>query len=142
MKIDIRKISDERHSVQVTRGDSTSDSIELNSRSFLRHDFAHFAVEIETPLLSGYWGSVANGSSLGGEIDSDEIWLAESLAGPIQTLIRQEAAADQYLEAIRTHMPDRATIDLADRVFRRVRKLRGHWSATPYGGSMTIYWEP
>ena len=128
--------------MQVKRRNSSSDKIELDSRSFLRHDFAHFAIEIETPLLFGYWGSVADGSPLAGEIDSSEIWLAESLAGPIQTLIRNEAVVEEYLEVLSTRMPDRASIDLAKRIFERVRQLRGLWSATPYGSSMTIYWNP
>jgi hypothetical protein len=62
------KLSDERHGVQVNRVDGTLDQIELNTRSFLRHDFAHFAVEAEVPIRFGYWGSVADGVSLGGDI--------------------------------------------------------------------------
>lgn len=141
MEIKITKISDARHSVEVRRKDSSSDRIELDSRSFLRHDFAHFAVESEIPLLQGYWGSVAGGASLGGDIDSPEIWLAESLAGPVQTLIREEASVSAYLEVLTTHIQNRASRDLAVRVFQRARQLTGHWRATPYGKAMKIRWE-
>lgn len=142
MDIEITKTSDEMHAVRVRRKDATVDRIELNSRSFLRHDFAHFAVEAEVPLLLGYWGCVADGAPLGGDIDSPEIWLAESLAGPVQTLIRKEAAVDEYLEVLRRCVPDRATDDLAQRIAERVRQLLGQWRATPYGKSMKLRWAP
>ena len=135
------KISNDCHSIRVTRANSSSDSIELNSRSFLRHDFAHFAVEVETPLLNGYWGSVASGSPLGGNMNGSEIWLAESLAGPVQTLMRQEAGYERYLELLKVRVPDLASIDLAQRIHERARQLQGHWRATPFGDSMTIHWE-
>ena len=140
MDIEITKISDIQHTVQVERKDSSSDRIELNSRSFLRHDFAHFAVESELRLSRGYWGSVAEGAPLGCELDSPEAWFAESLAGPVQTLMRNEASVGQYLELLRARVPHQATNDLAQRIFRRVRQLRGHWRATPYGKSMKIRW--
>lgn len=141
MKIEVTKVSEDSHSVRVTRANSSSDSIDLNSRSFLRHDFAHFAVEIETPLLNGYWGSVASGSPLGGNINSSEIWLAESLAGPVQTLMRLGAGYEKYLEVLKVRVPDRASIDLAQRIHERARQLQGHWRATSFGESMTIHWD-
>ena len=140
MEISIKKISDEAHSVQVTRSDGSQDRIRLNSRSFLRHDFAHFAVEAEVPLRLGYWGSVAGGCSLGGDIDSPEIWLAESLAGPVQTLIRRDAPVNDYLAVLERHLADRASLDLAQRIHERARQLRGHWRATPYGETMSVFW--
>ena len=142
MEIRITKISDEAHAVQVNRRDASSEQIELNSRSFLRHDFAHFAVEHEIPLRAGYWGSVANGAALGGEIESPEIWLAESLAGPVQTLIRKDSPVARYLEVLERVVPDRATSDLAERIYNCGRRLTGHWRATPYGEFMIIHWAP
>lgn len=59
MDVCIEKLSAEEHRVSIRRLDGSKDSISLNSRSFLRHDFAHFAVESEVPIKMGYWGSVA-----------------------------------------------------------------------------------
>lgn len=61
MDIIFTKISDEQHSVTVRRTDDSEDSTVLNSRSFLRHDLAHLAVESEVPLTKGFWGCVAAG---------------------------------------------------------------------------------
>jgi hypothetical protein len=141
MRIAFAKISDERHAVKITRADGTSESIELESRGFLRHDLAHFAIELELPIRRGFWGCVSSGASLTGEdVAGSEAQLAESLAGPIQTLFRMDAGPDAYLRLLQKGLPKSATQDLAERVYERVRQLRGRWKATPYGSEMELVW--
>ena len=53
MKISFTKLSDERHRVAVTRDDGSTDSVEPDTRSFLRHVLSHFAVEVEPGLQHG-----------------------------------------------------------------------------------------
>ncbi len=142
MKIVITKVSMDEHLVEVFRQDGSSDCRTLNSKSFLRHDFAHFAVEAELPIQLGYWGSVAAGLSISGEgISGKDIVLAEKLAGPVQTLIRKEASPDEYLKLLERVQPSLASLDLATRIHNRARGLIGHWKATPYGSTMTIEWK-
>ena len=127
--------------MKITRTDGTTESIELASRGFLRHDLAHFAIELELPIRGGYWGCVASGASLTGEgVAGSEAQLAESLAGPIQTLFRIDAGPDAYLELLRKLSPASGSQNLAERVHERIRQLRGHWRATPYGGEMELVW--
>jgi hypothetical protein len=57
--IALGKISNQPHAVTVTRDDGSSQTIELDSRDFLRHDLAHLAFEMEAGLRDGAWGSVA-----------------------------------------------------------------------------------
>lgn len=64
MKVSIRKLSDKRHEVTVVRNDGSTATIERDSKDFLRHDLAHFAVEVEVGLEGGYWGSVASASEV------------------------------------------------------------------------------
>lgn len=135
------KLSDQRHAVHVERADGTSESVELDSRSFLRHDLAHFAVEIELGLHGGVWGSVSRGGSLAGTgLDGDDMGLAETISGPMQTLMRTNADAATIHDALTRVAPDVASEDLALRLHARARALAGHWSATPYGGRMELAW--
>lgn len=141
MEIAFTKISDDRHAVSVARADGTSERIELESRSFLRHDLAHFAIESELPIRNGYWGCVASGASLTGDgVAGSEAQFAESLAGPIQTLFRTNAGPDAYATLLDEAARSRDDGDLATRVYERIRRLRGHWKATPYGGDMELVW--
>ncbi len=141
VRIAFTKISDERHAVAITRADGTSESVEVETRGFLRHDLAHFAIELELPIRKGYWGCVASGASLAGEgVVGSDARLAESLAGPIQTLFRVDAGPDAYLELLKELSSATGSQDLALRVHERVRQLRGNWKSTPYGGQLELVW--
>ena len=141
MKIRFAKLSDEEHRVEVIRRDGSVESATLNTRSFLRHDFAHFATESCVRLESGYWGMVAAGASLAGdEIRGPQAQLAEALAAPVQTLMRVDADLDRYQQTLAYVLPDRDCTELAQQVKDCAKKLEGHWRATPYGDSMEIDW--
>lgn len=141
MRIAFTKLSDDRHAVTVARADGTSERLEVETREFLRHDLAHFAIELELPIRKGFWGCVAAGASLTGNgVGGSDALLAESLAGPIQTLFRTDAGLTAYAELLEGFSSTSGSQDLAARVHERVRKLRGHWKATPYGDQMELVW--
>ena len=143
MIIVFKRQSNDTHTVRVVRDDGTTDVAELNSRSFLRHDLAHFAVEAELRLSGGYWGSVAGGASLGGEgVEGSEALLAEQLAGPVQTLMRTDAPVDEFLIVLERAVESVASAELARRIHGRIRSLRGHWQAMPFHGEMRLRWPP
>lgn len=141
MRIVFAKISDETHSVTVTRADGSSERVEVDTRSYLRHDLSHFAIEAELPIRKGFWGCIAAGASLDGQgVAGSDAQLAESLAGPIQTLFRMDADLAAYTELLKGIAAARGSPDLPARVHERIRRLRGHWQATPYGGEMALDW--
>ncbi len=142
MKIRFIKHSDEEHSVQIVRHDGSKDEVRLNSRSFLRHDLAHLAAEQCVGLDDGFWGQVAKGAPLNGEgMGGATIQLAETLAGPVQTLMRIDAPPARYIATLSHLLPDRDCGDLGIAVHEKARQLQGHWRATHYGESMEIEWQ-
>lgn len=141
MKVVFTKLSDDRHRVTVERRDGSREVVELDTRSFLRHDLAHLAVELELGLAGGVWGSVAGGGSLSGDgLDGPDMDRAESVAGPMQTMMRIQAPAEAILEVLTRVAPDIATPEVADGIHARMRALAGHWAATPYGSDMDLDW--
>ncbi len=142
MRIQFHKISNSEHRVSVIRSDGSMDSNALASRSFLFHDFAHLAIEIELPLLRGFWGNVADGRALDdpGELEG-ELAKAEALAGPIQTLIKNNASAADFHAVLARLLPDQPELDhVADSILQRARALRGQWRATHFGKHMEVQW--
>ena len=141
VEISFTKLSDERHRVAVTRGDGSTDSVELDTRSFLRHDLSHFAVEVELGLQHGVWGAVASGGSLSGSgLDGSDMHLAESLAGPVQTMMRRAADIGEIRVVLERVVPAHLEhAELAARLHERLRRLAGHWAATGYGQSMELW---
>jgi hypothetical protein len=141
MKVAFVKLSDQHHTVRVERNDGTNQSVELDSRSFLRHDLAHFAVELELELTAGVWGSVAAGGSLsGGELDGADMDLAETISGPMQTMMRTGADAQEIHDVLARVAPEVGSLEVAQRLHARLRSLAGQWAATPYRGEMTVEW--
>ena len=141
MEIHFTKISSESHGVRVVRTNQTSEAVTLQTRGFLQHDIAHLALELEVPLKRGYWGSVAAGASLKGmDIRGQDIVVAESLAGPMHILVRDEAAMPAYKAVLDRAQPQLSSQNLAERIHERVRRLLGHWRATPFGEEMVIEW--
>lgn len=141
MKIRFTKLSDEQHRVQVVRDDGSSDEATLNSRSFLRHDFAHLAAEECVGLEEGFWGLVAKGAPLDGEgMGGPCIQLAETLAGPIQTLMRIDAPVVRYIATLTHLLPDRDCGELGAALHEKARQLQGHRRATAYGDTMEVEW--
>ncbi len=142
MKIRFTKISDTEHQVAVVRADGSQDTKVLNSRSFLFHDFAHLALETAMRLEHGFWGSVATGASLSGsDCKGNDILLAESLAGPIQVLIKKDAEPADYrkvLSRLLKNSPQTKT--LSESIHAEARHLKGLWRATPYGKTMEVDW--
>jgi len=137
------KLSDRRHVVRVERSDGSSESVELDSRSFLRHDLAHFAVELELELSGGVWGSVACGGSLSGTgLDGADMSIAETVSGPMQTMMRTGADAAAIESVLTRVAPQIAVPGVGERMHARLRALAGHWAATPYGGEMVLEWPP
>lgn len=141
MEITFTKISDDEHAVRVKRPDDSVEEAVLVSRGYLQHDFAHLAVELEVPLARGYWGSVAAGAALDGmSIRSPEIGIAESLAGPMQGLVRDCKGINAYKAVLDRMQPALSSSELAERIHERVRVLLGRWRATPRGSEMVVQW--
>ena len=154
MKIALRKISDERHALDVTRDDHTREHAECESRSLLVHDLLHFAIESEARLTGGFWGNLARGTTLAdlkaiGMTMADavpEMAMIERIVGALTGAVKGESAS-HLVTALRGHaetldwpMPEWLTEDFVVAVQERMRQLLGRWRATPYGGSMELDW--
>ncbi len=147
MKIRLTKLTKSIHHFEVTRADGTTDGKDLETRSFLLHDLIHYAVEAELPIVDGFWGSLAAGSSLaslqeavtkGGMSDGQKN--AELLVAPLQSLWNSRLDKDQYL-AIVSRVPG-ADACFVERALTRLRGLWGHWRATRFGSAMDLHWPP
>jgi len=154
VRISFRKISDDRHELAIER-DGRSERMACETRSFLRHDLLHYAVEGEGGRSAGFWGLVAGGRTLV-EMKDDAAALFADGAGELPWIERVVGALhgvgkgrspEQLVAGIRSmagslgsEPPAWLTVELVERVEERMRQLLGHWRATPYGGCMELAW--
>src|SRR5262245_53224785 len=64
MQIRLRKLSNARHALELIGPGARRERIECETRSFLRHDLLHYALERDAGLECGVWGRLAGGLSL------------------------------------------------------------------------------
>ncbi|WP_437680930.1 hypothetical protein [Sorangium sp. So ce131] len=138
------------------RNNGQRDRVECETRSFLVHDLLHFAVESEAGLHGGFWGNLAKGKTLAelndrtGEAmmaaESEEAALVERvvsvLTGAVKGMTAEKLVAQlvSYAPATGWTPPGWLTVELVERVQEHMRRLLGHWKATPYRGEMRLEW--
>jgi hypothetical protein len=163
MQITLRKISDQRHGLEIIRNDGSRDAVELASRSFLIHDFLHYAVETRARLEASFWGMLASGKSFKDVHESfamvpaadraallqSEAAVTEAIVGALTAVVQERAHAKAAIaglthlfEAQERAMPAWLTVAFVDGVREHMRRLRGQWHAVPFGGEMVIEFAP
>ena len=146
------RISPTHHRFEYVRPDGSDAAVEMETRSLLRHDLLHYAVESEAGLQGSFYGilakiggyqelTVAGGAALGGEIAMTERVVGALTgalkAGPVEpeAFLAQFA---EFLEAYGERPPRWLTAGLLIRVSERMRELEGRWKATPFGGTLEL----
>jgi hypothetical protein len=157
LRISFRKITDERHVLEVARADRRTESVECETRSYLLHDLLHYAVESEARLQSGFWGHLAAGKTLAqmndrsgaGTADvAGEVGAIERLVGAMHMTTKGRSSREivegvrRFYESIGEQAPAWLTEALVDAVHERMRRMQGAWRATPRGGSVELSFPP
>jgi hypothetical protein len=153
MLLRFTKLTDERHRFEIVRDDGTREAHELETRSFLAHDLAHYAVETEGHLTSGFYGQLHAGRTIA-QISDDpsqdpEALQVERVVAQIQGASKGKdwAQVDPAQFASRLAENFRATAeeppgwldaDCISRVRERLRRVQGQWRATPFHQSMEL----
>lgn len=158
LRIRFHKLSDARHRLELRRADGTEERRELETRSLLRHDLMHYAVERAAGVASGFWGRLAGGASLtavgeldlrsmtDGPADDQELAVIERLVGVLHDGGRGRPAAelvaalDQSAADAGTPLPTWVTEDLVARALTTYATLIGRWRATGFGSAMELVW--
>ena len=155
MRIVIRKNSSERHVLEVVRANGLREQVECETRSYLTHDFLHYAVESEARVQSGFWGNLASGRTLADMNDrtgksmaaaAPDLMVIEQIVGALSSVVKGSPAARvvdglrDYARAQGTTMPAWLTEEFVVAVNERMRQLMGRWKATRYGDAMELEW--
>jgi hypothetical protein len=153
MRIALTKVSDDAHRLALTHDDGWHESVELASRSFLWHDFLHYAVETNAGLRQSFWGLLASGKTLAELHDAmgdcarpaAEAMITEAVVGVMTNVVRQDIPPDAAIEGLGRlfeaqgrDMPVWFTAVFVERVCEHMRRLMGEWRALPYGREMQL----
>jgi hypothetical protein len=151
MRILLRKLSDERHELAISRDPASWETVECETRSYLTHDLLHYSVEVEAGVQSGFWGRLAAGATLAEMNDrtrsmDGEMATIEQVVGALTPSVKGRSAAEvvagiqRFTSSLGTTMPSWLTESFVLAVQERMRQLVGRWKATPRGSVLDLTW--
>jgi hypothetical protein len=154
MKIRLTRLSNERHRFEIVRDDGSRESHELETRSTLLHDLAHYAVEVEAGLMDSFYGRLARGLAYSELVtmpaQSPEAMQTELVVVQVQNTYRHGDDAPvrpAQSEALRiasgfaatgSEPPPWLTDDFISRVRTRLWSVQRQWRATPFHQTMEL----
>jgi hypothetical protein len=152
LQLKLTRVSPTHHRIEYVRADGTSESAEIESKSFLFHDFVHYAIETEAKLRGGFFGLLSKGHSyaeLSGKAPSEhsteEALVIEQAVGITTGVIKQIATPEEAMLAFKElrnatgkRVPSWYTPVLIERVRERLRHLLGHWNSMRFGETLEL----
>jgi len=154
----LAKISPVHHSFEYVREDGKGAKVELETKTFLFHDFLHFAVASEAGLQNSFYGMLYSGKEYaalvpkgetGGVFLTGEAAVTERIVGPLTGVIKGETTTEQFLEGLENifsaygeAVPAWVTGDFVEKVKEKMRRLLGEWNHLPFGQAMEICFSP
>lgn len=151
----LTRVSPTHHRLEYVRDEGTGESADIETKSFLFHDFVHFALETEAHLSGGFFGLLDRGhtyAELSGKTSSthetEEAMLVEQAAGMMTGVIKKMATPEDAIAAFKNlqdgygkAMPYWLSSDLIKRVVERHRKLLGHWNSMRFGETLELQFD-
>ena len=147
LTIRLTRLSATHHRFEALRPDGSRWARELETKSLLRHDLTHFALESEAGLKHSFYGLLARGGDYDavGQPLEGEALETERVVGPLQTAAKGDVDASafvarlvDYHHSIGEAPPAWLSADVIRRAAARLKQLEGQWSATPFGETMTL----
>jgi len=153
MFIRLTRLTNDRHRFEIVRDDGTRESHELETRSTMLHDLAHYAVETEAALDNSFYGRLAQGITYE-ELTvlpppTPEVMQTEVVVALMQNSFKDgrspktdaEQCARDIAAGFRStggEPPAWLTPDFIARARACLRRVQGQWRATPFHETMEL----
>jgi len=152
MLIRFKRLTNDRHRFEIVRDDGTGEAHDLETRSALLHDLAHYAVETEAGLQDSFYGRLAQGISYEALTEAPatpEVMQTEAVVAQMQGTFKDggppridaEQCAHQIAGGFRAlggEPPVWLTPEFVARARERLRSLQGQWRATRFHETMEL----
>jgi hypothetical protein len=152
MLIRLTRLTNDRHQFEIVRDDGTRESHELETRSTLLHDLAHYAVETEAGLENSFYGRLAQGIAYEALIQvpgAPEALQTEVVVALVQGAFKDGGSpktdpaqcAREIAAGFRStggQPPVWLTPDFIARTRERLRRVQGQWRATPFHQTLAL----
>ena len=147
MRIRLIKKTDDRHVLEAVRDDGSVASAEFETRSTLRHDLMHYAVEQRAGLRSSLFGTIAAGAEPSTKMTSaaGEIQVTEVVVGMLQGAAAKDVDADAFVREAHgwlalqgLALPAYLDAAFVRAVLAHYGRLLGQWQSLRRGGVLEL----
>ena len=153
LTIYIKKISNEHHEFRYVRSGGGGEAITLDTKSFLLHDFIHFAVERRAKLEYSFYGLLAHSGSYEELSDIDlseekfggELGMTKRIVGGLTPVVKGNITSEQFLagarnliEAYQKKLPHWLDQGFIADVEEDLRRIIGEWNVVVYGDTLIL----
>jgi|GEM_PF-467435 len=156
LTLQLQRISPTHHRLIYIRPDGSRESADIETKTFLSHDFIHFALESEGHLIGGFFGLLAQGytyAQLAGKEVSDlpvgQAKTIEQVVGPLSGVIKGEITPAHFLEGAKNlfdahgePIPRWLTLELVSKTKDRYKRLMGQWNSLSFGEVLELSFDP
>lgn len=153
MLIRFTRLTNDRHRFEIVRDDGTREAHEMETRSTLAHDLAHYAVELEARLVQSFYGRLARGERYADLTamppEDPEVVETERVVVMLQEAFKSAAAAksdtQRAFAKFAARFPETGagrpawlTAESMARMVERLRRVQGQWRATPFHHTLEL----
>ena len=153
MLIRLTRLTNERHRFEIVRDDGTREAHEMETRSTLAHDLAHYAVELEAGLRRSFYGRLARGTRYveltAMPPEDPEVMETERvvvmLQGAFKSVDPAKSDPQHALAKFAASFPEKSagrpawlTGESMARMVERLRRVHGQWRATPFHQTLEL----
>lgn len=151
MELHFQRIDDATHTLRVVGPGARDERVECETRSFLLHDFVHYAVESAGRRGDGFYGRLAAGTPLAVLNDRETVFegmaTIENVVAQVQGTLKTTADAETIFARLAAgaaaqdaELSAWVTPTMLREALEILRGLRGRWRATPFREAMILQW--
>ena len=152
LTLKIKRISHTHHTLEYKREDGTGESTELESKTFLMHDFVHYCVEKEAGLTDGFFGLLEKGCTYESLSYKDKEHPdckvtedIERVTGVMTGVVKGDATVSQTKDifqnmynAYNTPQPSWINESNLTNAHERYKRLMGEWNSLKFGETLEL----
>jgi len=144
MKIELKKLNASNHELKIIRGDKTSESTILDTKTYLLHDICHYYVEKELNTFDGFWGMLSQGyqkEQLYGKTNqlTEKLRIIECIVGGTQSVYSNHMDKTRFWYYIQTVNYELTNEDFLEIVVPKITEFMNQWKYLTIGQTTTLH---
>lgn len=152
LTIKIKRVSHTHHKLEYIRENGSGETTELETKTFLMHDFIHFCVEKEAGLKDGFYGLLEKGCTYAslsfnekGDTNCKVTEEIERVTGAMTGIMKEMTTPSELMKvfhnmynAYNELIPEWLNENTIQHAHDRYKRIMGEWNSLKFGETLTL----